>query len=701
MKYAAWNHLAGLCLTRTDAQVAPFLSPRTAGVNSVEEDSQRRHKMHIGLRRLVISVAAVAVLSAGGQVRALNKHAFPWVGPTALQDNYKNAASSSWRRGDHPFEIFVAFRNGYSLPARIKVKVTIFDDTHGAKESHSMEAFLIAPHAERESASDWFNVETCHDGKSNSEQHWRETKIRVVVELVSLSLKEQPTDELYTGVFPTNHLGERQPAKQPDQPAQPDAPVANKQPDTEKPRQDQLVQQQEAQRQRDEQQRKQDELRRQREQAAAQQLQNQQAAQQATQAGLDIANQVFSDKLEAIGQATEDRVASLRSQFDALPPPANAEVSGLRQQLLDKLIEAENEDAEAKRAAANRDAALDNGDAMSKSDKSGVSALIGLIAGAKQDSRADDHAMKANVARQEADRLRGKLRDAERRAVARPTADGAVDAAAQARLVQNLKFELFDVVKSYAESIANDATQSDAKVGAAAMMLQDYASASAAFAKWLEANPNEDKYEPLHALAIVLNGEPGRGLDMLSKLRGSSHLGTAQTASDILAKLEEKGLQRQTPRATQYADQGRVYAAAAAWADSEQAYRKAVVADPLEPRWRRELAGALAKQKVWDAAIQEYKEAVRLDRTDSRTLANLGACLLQAKEWNDAVEAYGRAVELEPASAAYNDNLGTAYWCAGNLAKAVDAYTEAARLDPAETKYQDHLNKAQEAKAKQ
>lgn len=658
-----------------------------------------------------------------------------WVGPTALKDNNLNGISISYMKcNTHLGEVWVSVANRYKVKAYIYGHASIQNLTNG-RSRHNLPVVKYLDPLESKvyaitsleiggsSENDWLNG--VHDS-------WGSVRLRLSIDDYRIDLDSRDGSGL-SQIYPINQREKQRLETERLQKEE----AQRKQREEQQRRQQELArqQQQEAQRQKDEQQkrdlqksqddqraknlqdqqRQQAELARQQQAAAAaraqaardaqldeqhQKLQNQLEAQQIAQEKFDAANRRFSDQIDAIGQESSDRIASLREQFGALPEAPNAEVAGLRQKLLDKLIEAENEAGDSKRADAEGDLMVKSGSAAAETgdDAGAIAGLVGLIAGVNKGSQASDHATKAQVARQEAGLLRTKLRQAEDRAYRVPTAGDSTSVQDQDHLIQSLRFDLLDMVKGYAKPISEETAQSEAKVGATAMMMQDYTNASAAFSRWLEANPQNDKYEPLRALSLVLGGDPNGGLELLSKLRGSTNPQTAQTARDIMAKLEEKGLQRPTAsQANEFASQGSVYAAASSWVESEQAYRKAVEVDPSEPRWHREVAGALAKQKKWVDAAQEYKEAVRLDATDAKTYANLGACLLQTKQYADSVAAYTEAVRLEPTNAGYFDNLGTAYWCAGDLAKAVTNYTEAVRLAPSEQKYQDHLKKVQEA----
>lgn len=145
-------------------------------------------------------------------------------------------------------------------------------------------------------------------------------------------------------------------------------------------------------------------------------------------------------------------------------------------------------------------------------------------------------------------------------------------------------------------------------------------------------------------------------------------------------------------------------------------WRRAIAAQPSNPRFHHELGVALSDAGQWAAAANEFSEVTKLrpddaeaqfnlgaaygaigrgedeyrayqatlsiDRSHLGALKNLGLVCLQLQRYGEAVESFTRAGRVAPADPEIQTGLGVAYFKASNVEAAVAALRRALQLAP-------------------
>jgi tetratricopeptide (TPR) repeat protein len=146
------------------------------------------------------------------------------------------------------------------------------------------------------------------------------------------------------------------------------------------------------------------------------------------------------------------------------------------------------------------------------------------------------------------------------------------------------------------------------------------------------------------------------------------------------------------------------------------AYRRAIVADPVNPRYRHDLGVALSDADRWQEAVTEFAEVARLRPTDAEAHFNLGSAYGRLGKYEDEYKAYqealqhnsahvnalrnlgivcialmrypeavavsARALRFRPFDARLHAQLGVAYYDLKDYPAAIDALKKAVELEP-------------------
>lgn len=111
-------------------------------------------------------------------------------------------------------------------------------------------------------------------------------------------------------------------------------------------------------------------------------------------------------------------------------------------------------------------------------------------------------------------------------------------------------------------------------------------------------------------------------------------------------------------------------------------YRKAVAANPQDPRARANLGTALYRQKDLPAAAKEYREAVRLAPRVAFYRQDLGQILEELGQNAEALELFRSAVAINPAFKEAHVKLAEIFLQNGRLAEAAEHCRKVIAIDP-------------------
>jgi tetratricopeptide (TPR) repeat protein len=111
-------------------------------------------------------------------------------------------------------------------------------------------------------------------------------------------------------------------------------------------------------------------------------------------------------------------------------------------------------------------------------------------------------------------------------------------------------------------------------------------------------------------------------------------------------------------------------------------FRKAVAANPQDPRAHANLGQALYGQKDLEGAAAEYREAVRLEPRVAFYRQDLGLILEQLGRKDEAMKLFAEAVEINPAFKEAHMRLAENLVQSGGFAKAVEHCRAVLAIDP-------------------
>ena len=107
-----------------------------------------------------------------------------------------------------------------------------------------------------------------------------------------------------------------------------------------------------------------------------------------------------------------------------------------------------------------------------------------------------------------------------------------------------------------------------------------------------------------------------------------------------------------------------------------------VKSNPDDPRGRRHLGLAYARQGRHADALAEFRRACDLDPDDGMARYGLGEALHREKRYAEAVESYEQALELVPGDAAVRTGLGRSLAALGRFEAAAEQFQRALASDP-------------------
>lgn len=125
---------------------------------------------------------------------------------------------------------------------------------------------------------------------------------------------------------------------------------------------------------------------------------------------------------------------------------------------------------------------------------------------------------------------------------------------------------------------------------------------------------------------------------------------------------------------------GEKHLEAGEWREAEDAFRRAVEADPASAAAHSKLGVALAHQRRLDEAERVFARAVEVGPRYAPAWSNLGNVYRETGRTEQALEAYERAVAADPDYWVAHQNLGGLYRQLGRTSEAIGSLRKATRL---------------------
>jgi len=231
-----------------------------------------------------------------------------------------------------------------------------------------------------------------------------------------------------------------------------------------------------------------------------------------------------------------------------------------------------------------------------------------------------------------------------------------------------------------AERVARRALRIDPRAAGALLLLAalagdrgDRAGAAQLYERLLALQPQATKLHVPLALAYRALGQEERARAHLAQ-RGA---GTVTVEDPLLLALEalRTGAQPDVAAGQAAFERGDFVAA-------EQAFRRAVEAEPGHVAARVNLAAALVRGGRLEEGVARYREAVALDPRDAGARYGLGTALAQQGDDEGAVAEYAEALRLEPARTDARFNRANALRRLGRREDALAGYQEIVKADP-------------------
>jgi len=164
-------------------------------------------------------------------------------------------------------------------------------------------------------------------------------------------------------------------------------------------------------------------------------------------------------------------------------------------------------------------------------------------------------------------------------------------------------------------------------------------------------NQHEDAEKVLRT-ALQRHPDDEQLLEQLSQLLIDE--GRSQEAVNLLSQATGEGAAPET-----YELLGDAYSQTKDYAKAEQAYRKAVEADPDDPGHRHGLAQALVAQDKYAEALEQYKKLAEMEPGTADNYVRMAQMYRHLRQYDDAESSLQRAKQLAPGSAEilYNEAL--------------------------------------------
>ncbi|HWK02154.1 MAG TPA: tetratricopeptide repeat protein [Puia sp.] len=108
--------------------------------------------------------------------------------------------------------------------------------------------------------------------------------------------------------------------------------------------------------------------------------------------------------------------------------------------------------------------------------------------------------------------------------------------------------------------------------------------------------------------------------------------------------------------------------------EAEQAYLKAIAAEPSNPYYQFKIAGYWEKAGAFDKAEESYRKVIQLDKTFTHAWSNLGGLLTNLKRYPEAEDILRKGVETNEKDNSSAFRLGLLYWELEKYEEAEEAF---------------------------
>jgi tetratricopeptide (TPR) repeat protein len=130
--------------------------------------------------------------------------------------------------------------------------------------------------------------------------------------------------------------------------------------------------------------------------------------------------------------------------------------------------------------------------------------------------------------------------------------------------------------------------------------------------------------------------------------------------SEAKAILDEGTAKSKTSKGLFFDIMGKYYMARGEFTEADLAFRRAIIEEPNNIEYKRDLADLAFENKVYEIAIQGYREVLAIDSLDVITHYKLGKALYYQQKWAEAVKSLNNAIRLD-------SNYTDAYQLSGDI----------------------------------
>ncbi len=111
--------------------------------------------------------------------------------------------------------------------------------------------------------------------------------------------------------------------------------------------------------------------------------------------------------------------------------------------------------------------------------------------------------------------------------------------------------------------------------------------------------------------------------------------------------LDEETARSKTRKGMFYNILGKYHMARGEFTEADLALRRAIIEEPDNLEYKRDMADLSFENKVYEVAIQGYREVLTVDSTDAITHYKIGKALFYQQKWTDAIRSLSTAIRLD------------------------------------------------------
>jgi tetratricopeptide (TPR) repeat protein len=210
-------------------------------------------------------------------------------------------------------------------------------------------------------------------------------------------------------------------------------------------------------------------------------------------------------------------------------------------------------------------------------------------------------------------------------------------------------------------------------LGRAALAKQEYARAIDQLEQALSLDPRADVIHYPLAMAYRGVGDVTKA-EMHLRQQGPRPVQAHDLLMEAIDAMVESAAVYEV-RGVRALDEGR-------WAAAAEAFRKAVVLAPDEPRYRHKLGTALSMTGDTLGAVHQFEDVTRRWPTYTRAQYSLGVMLVSAGRYREGIDRFSAALKSDPTYVEAQLQLAETLRASGALEESLTHYKQAATLDP-------------------